>query len=58
MTEAVEKTADSAALDAMNATLRRMHKTPPAPHKPAKGKKERARKSIETSSRIQEPREV
>ena len=32
MTEAIEKAPD-VAIDAMNATLRRMHKTPPTPHK-------------------------
>lgn len=33
MSEVVDKPTD-AALDAMNATLRRMHATKPSPHKP------------------------
>ena len=39
MTETIEKP-DGAALDAMNATLRRMHKTPPMPHAPIRAQDE------------------
>jgi hypothetical protein len=53
VTEVVEKAPD-AALDAMNATLRRMHATPPTPHKPSVPQARPATKEAKTKERVEE----
>jgi hypothetical protein len=49
MTEAVEKAPD-AAIDAMNATLRRMHASKPKPHKSSVLPKKDTKTSVEINS--------